>query len=1683
MKPGISFKPDRLKNSVRYRLKLNAKLNNITSYTGFDFVTNAPPYDGTCQVVPQKGFGLETEFEIACFDWVDEGIHRIKRPTLLDEGLPPTNTGLLYEFRARKPGFESSDVFYYGPDFFTPPTKLRLGNPNLYIDVRIYDFLGDYTVQTLTVQVQKKPDPLGIRSTELSEMVDGDNSTLHKFIGWGNTVAATQLVAAISSELNFADESANETGNVTTKCIDHGSEKTTVQPSPSSDNETVSTPCVSKTTEKNKSTRSAMLQTMEKVATTIQTKSGAQLVAAAIREGTDKSEEVTLESGFVAINSVKTVTRLLFGMRSSTSDADIAAAKDLVQSIGNVIKVGQDVPKTQGSDSGHQLEDDLEHDEVKKVTNQALDAAHAAAMLAVKDRLVGQEGIVMDSKTLNLQVLRDIPLSLARKSLDTPRGNFKLPTMESLPEIEEGYLNIEVAELTDNYFSWDASAKSVASPVVGLSFTDIHGDEIAVSDTEGWYEVTFNSSSFTYFDEIEGEYAPASEADDGFYYLNITVERANSSVSLYIRPHDERVMYQAYIKYADFPSDYDADLATTIPHDLVNFTKDEIEELDDEQIDELRHTFFLPSEYVTMAGDYFLALRAQANNITKNSEESGNSDPTDIYPGNNTTNSNSENVSTIATSLITTTMKTTLLTSSYGETTNTTSYISSQHTTNESLQPSVSPSYQISNVSHNYTITIFSYGCRYWDEKSQKWLDKDCKVSPLSNTKFSRCLCNHLTSFASDFFVPPNTIKFKDLSFTDFKDNFEVLVFVLSLLLVYVLLILWARRADQRDLVKWAVLPLVDNNEEECYLYEITVVTGIHSESATKSKIRFQVYGEDGDTEVRLLHDGQRELFLRGSVDRFLMSVPKSLGELLYIRIWHDNSGNGDYQSWYLTQFEMLDLQNNKRCYFLCDRWLAVDKADGKVERLVPAAGRDNLLEFSHLCMSTIRSKFSDDHVWFSVVSRPTCSKFTRKQRASCCFALLFLTMIANAMLYIDSEDEARQRLGGKGVDFGVFKISFKEIYTGLFGVFIVTPPTLVIVYLFKECAPLPGDKSILYGWQYLKDYVKYKKGYGSPCIGEEGIEVIIARGKRKKKKLAWYWVYVAWVLVFLSLTVSGVFIIMYSMQWKGEKSRRWLIAMVSSLCCSLLIVEPIKVFAVAFLIALIFKKPSEEERDAACSTEEIQKPEIKVPEITINGVKENESDIESETEDSNGSDKYMTSSSTYEDIPPGTSIKKAREKRDLEIQMKRVIREIGGYLVFLFLLSAIGNHNAGIERSAFNLAVLPIRGKFATYSGGGYEAVLGTNLYEAQQTLEYLFENKWVDQYTRVVFVEFTLYNAQVNYFTHVLITLEWPHATSIYPSIQTTVFRLYDFVGGVFYVIFLIGSHSVYALYLLNTIILILSAVRGSGKKYFYSFWNMYEIIQTMIGFTLVVLYIVRYMATKYFIGDLAEKARRQFVSFQYVAWLNELYTIFIAIGCFFCVAKFLHLFRFNKRLGMLGSTIRYAAKDLVPFFILFMLILMDFATFGFLVFGAVLPDYESFVTSIGSLLLTVIGKFPLEGLDTHHSILGPLYFATFSITCFFVLLNMLISIVNDAYTRVKEDISLQSNDYEIVDFMVQRLHIFRRKVVKVVMKKLKIKRDSPADKYKLVMRKLDVVLLKLERLDDCNEECQPTTESGCV
>lgn len=108
---------------------------------------------------------------------------------------------------------------------------------------------------------------------------------------------------------------------------------------------------------------------------------------------------------------------------------------------------------------------------------------------------------------------------------------------------------------------------------------------------------------------------------------------------------------------------------------------------------------------------------------------------------------------------------------------------------------------------------------------------------------------SHLTTFGSDFFVPPNRLDFNDFSPQTLLQSPHALVAVCTILGLYILCLIFARRADKNDALKAGVTPLPDNDSRDTYCYQIQVHTGFIRGAGTSAEVSIVLTGALGDSE------------------------------------------------------------------------------------------------------------------------------------------------------------------------------------------------------------------------------------------------------------------------------------------------------------------------------------------------------------------------------------------------------------------------------------------------------------------------------------------------------------------------------------------------------------------------------------------------------------------------------------------------------------------------------------------------------------------------------------------------------------------------------------------------------------------------------------------------------------------
>lgn len=108
-----------------------------------------------------------------------------------------------------------------------------------------------------------------------------------------------------------------------------------------------------------------------------------------------------------------------------------------------------------------------------------------------------------------------------------------------------------------------------------------------------------------------------------------------------------------------------------------------------------------------------------------------------------------------------------------------------------------------------------------------------------------------------------------------------------------------------------------------------------------------------------------------------------------------------------------------------------------------------------------------------------------------------------------------------------------------------------------------------------------------------------------------------------------------------------------------------------------------------------------------------------------------------------------------------------------------------------------PYIGKYNTYPGGGYVFKLNTKLEILKNNLLLLQRMRWIDRQTKAVFIEFSIYNPNLNLFAYCTVVFEFLPVGSVIQSSMISTMYLYNLSQGssvlitvfnIFYILFIL-------------------------------------------------------------------------------------------------------------------------------------------------------------------------------------------------------------------------------------------------------------------------------------------------------
>ncbi|XP_066302612.1 polycystin-2-like [Branchiostoma lanceolatum] len=326
-----------------------------------------------------------------------------------------------------------------------------------------------------------------------------------------------------------------------------------------------------------------------------------------------------------------------------------------------------------------------------------------------------------------------------------------------------------------------------------------------------------------------------------------------------------------------------------------------------------------------------------------------------------------------------------------------------------------------------------------------------------------------------------------------------------------------------------------------------------------------------------------------------------------------------------------------------------------------------------------------------------------------------------------------------------------------------------------------------------------------------------------------------------------------------------------------------------------------------------------------------------------------------------------------------------------------------------------PYVGQHGIYRGGGYVASLGTSNQSSSNITAYLQQHSWLDNQTRAVFIEVTLYNPHVDLFSVFSIAVELTNTGGVYRSSEAVTLRLRQHDA-----VLLLVLRGFLALFLVYFAFTEAKKLFVRPLDYVIEVWNWMELFIVALGCSTLGVYLY----TQGIIDVVSEQnavGNSAFDQYKVAADWFQVYTYLLGLLICCITLKFLRILRFNSHVYALSMTMKKSFKPVAQFMAMAGVVVVALTMMANLVFGIKLESFIDIPTSLQSLLLMMLGSFDFESLSEGNRVLGPLMFFSYQVMMQFILLSMFMTIIMDV--NAQQGDQTPPDDVKFVSFIREK------------------------------------------------------------
>ncbi|KAH8240546.1 hypothetical protein KR038_008196, partial [Drosophila bunnanda] len=303
-----------------------------------------------------------------------------------------------------------------------------------------------------------------------------------------------------------------------------------------------------------------------------------------------------------------------------------------------------------------------------------------------------------------------------------------------------------------------------------------------------------------------------------------------------------------------------------------------------------------------------------------------------------------------------------------------------------------------------------------------------------------------------------------------------------------------------------------------------------------------------------------------------------------------------------------------------------------------------------------------------------------------------------------------------------------------------------------------------------------------------------------------------------------------------------------------------------------------------------------------------------------------------------------------------------------------------------------------------GYVSLLARSVPNNMKILDFLIENHWLTQNTSAVFIDFTLYNVDVNLFTICTLRIEQTPYGPVVPHMDVDSLKLLEETDQ--------RSYTTLVFILIYAVVLIQFAQAMVLKMWYEpkllkDVWNLLDILILVLNVIVIVLVLTGERLVNHMLMKVAGSSKMDFIDFRVPSRLYQLCVVMVGFLICTTTLRLWRVLQFSSVFKLFTRSLYLARMGMVSTAMVIVLFIMGYGFAVVIINGNNSAHFNRVVKAIVMCMCFAFGfSNQVRPSELFHGgeVLGIILYAILAFVVAVLLINVFASLINDFFIMSK-------------------------------------------------------------------------------